>query len=1619
MSYVNLHTHSEYSNLKVIDSINKLDVLIKTAKDIGLRGMALTDHDTLSGHVKALNFYKSMCEKDESWKDFKLILGNEIYLTENGRNKETAAKGQRYPHFILLALDSIGHEQIREISSRAWNRSFTMFLTRVPTWYSDLEEVIGSNPGHVVATSACIGGQLGINFQSTKDSELAESFISWCKGIFLEENFFLEMAPSSYEDQIAYNKWLMELSIKTNTPLTIATDAHYTRPEKRQIHEAFLKSKEEERETKDFYMYTYLMTEEEIKELMPYLNEEIINEALANTNKIADRASEYSLFDKQKIPHLEDDRGSIEWNQVIDRIRIREKFKYLNNYLSSDEEDDRYLIYLALTKLNSMKISKDKKEQILDRLEQELEECWEISKKIEQPISSYLLTVRNVIGLIWNEANSLVGVARGSAGGFILNYLIDITQMNPLEQGTNLPHWRFIHKDRPELPDIDVDSEGSKRPLIVEAIKNAAGRVGGQAVSVCTFGTEGTRSAILTAARGLGIDIDIAQYLAGMIPQERGFLWSLSDCVYGNEEKGRKKIRSLIDEFNKNDNLLETALEIEGLVCRTGIHACFDGETKVPTNNGVKNIKDIRIGDSVLTIDGTYQKVTKTMINDSEHLYEIKSKGIIEPIKATANHPFLVLRDSQELWVNVEDLKIDDRIGTPINNKEIPLKWELDIPMSNELIWFFGRFVGDGWLEERCRKGKYLDCDKDILLCCNKNNNEKEVIIDFLERAGLKYRISEYRTSYKFVIHNLSLLKWMRIFGKGAYNKTIPACILDLPKEQLTWFLNGYLSADGHKDKWGTYSYKTISPSLAFGLNVIYHKLNLNYVTNGIQYTLGKEIIENRTVSAHNRYYGILSQKKKDWNSIIHNNKIWYKIDSIEEIDNNDFVYNLEVENNHTYLANGAIVHNCGIVIFNDPIYKRNALMKAPNGTDITQYDLGDTEFMGGIKFDLLSVEGLDKIHATLDLLLEDKKIEWQGTLKKTYDKYLHPDILDRESIDMWKLLWDNKLIDAFQMDSSVGKQTLSLTKPSNIPELTAANSLMRLMPEGAKETPPETFAKFKEDITLWYKEMLDAGLNEEEIGILKKEIGYTYGVANTQEEIMLLAMNPAIANFSVKEANKLRKAVAKKKASVLAEVKTMFYEKGLANNTSQAMLDYTWNIQIMKQAGYGFSIIHATAYSLIGLQEMNLAYKFPSVYWTTACLSINSGAADIDDDNNKNTNYGKLSSAIGRIQNNGVIVELPNINIAKFGFTPDVEQNSIMFGLKGISEINDTLIKKIIENRPYTGVEDFIVKCNPQSKQIINLIKSGCFDDLAKKDRREILYDYIKSVTPGKTRITLQNMPSLIRYGLIPDEYSFFIKLFNFNKYLKNSETPSGYGVDDRAYDYLESNFDLSNISTMNNKMFMSKHAWDNIYKKNIDGIRVWMQSEQDNLISQIQEKEIGLVWDKYCEGNISCWEMDTLGFYYSGHELNDVNPTPFEITRITDLPDSPEILYKQKISKDKEIPVYKISTIMGTVLDKTSYKHTITLLTLDGVITVKCVNEQFGKYDKTISRISEETGKKETVENSWFKKGNKIIINGWKNGDMFMARGRKVANIYPFHKITEIDDLGNITTTRFRFDD
>lgn len=267
-------------------------------------------------------------------------------------------------------------------------------------------------------------------------------------------------------------------------------------------------------------------------------------------------------------------------------------------------------------------------------------------------------------------------------------------------------------------------------------------------------------------------------------------------------------------------------------------------------------------------------------------------------------------------------------------------------------------------------------------------------------------------------------------------------------------------------------------------------------------------------------------------------------------------------------LISGRSSHASGVYIYNHPYVELNAMMKAPNGSDVSQFDMDDSDYMGGLKFDYLTVQALDTMRTTIDILIEDGYVEEKGSIRETYMSILDPDELV-DSKEIWDLAASGKVLGLFQFETAVGGDAIAKVEPDDLIEAAHVNSLMRLMPtERGGEAPTDKFVRFKNNISLWYTEMKDQGLNEEEVKVMEAHLEKFYGVAADQETLMKISMDPAISNFTLTQANGLRKAVAKKNPVVMEKVKIEFFECGLAAGTRSELLNYVWQFVAMPQAG-------------------------------------------------------------------------------------------------------------------------------------------------------------------------------------------------------------------------------------------------------------------------------------------------------------------------------------------------------------------------------------------------------------------------------------------------------------------
>ena len=1274
MSFIGIHNHSdEGSNLRLRDSINKVPEMIEYAHFLGHKGICFTEHESITSSLNALKYYYS--HKDlEGWKDFKVVLGNEIYLCTNDVTADNK-KNSRFPHFILVALNAKGHKCIRELSTIAWSHSFMNVMMRVPTYYEDLENIMCSYKGDVVASSACLGGALphrlleyrNIEYNKSEYQNIWQSckdWINYITDIFGKGYFFLELQPSHMDEQIYVNKKLLQLARETDTPYIITTDSHYLKKEDREIHKIFLNSQDGDREIDDFYSTTYIMSEEEIHEYMDeYYGEEVVQKGIDNTMLIYNMVEDYDLRKDLEIPYVP--LNTNEPNKVLYE-KYKDKISLLKDFYLSEYDCDRHLIRDIISYIDTD--IHYQTELGYESINDCLISIKNSSEKMKVRWSAYLLQIADFVNIAW-EAGTLVGAGRGSGVGFCLLHILGITQINPLREQTKTYAWRFLNPERASVLDIDIDICGSKRDTVIQALKNVYGE--DRISKVMTLSTEKSRSAILTAARGLGMDNDIAQYISSLIVSDRGMLRTLSQMYYGDEEN--KPIAEFVNEMNKYPQLWEASQKIEGLVNGVGSH------------------------------------------------------------------------------------------------------------------------------------------------------------------AG-------------------------------------------------------------------------------------------------------------------------------------------------------------------------------GIILVDKPFTESTALMKTNSGDVITQFDLHMCEDCSLIKVDLLCIDALDKIQSCLELLIEEGIIEKQNSLKETYEKYLGVYTLERESKDMWNMLLNHKVMSFFQMEKESGVQAVALAQPQSVDELATINSVMRLMAsEKNGESPLQKYARFRNNINEWYKEMSDYGLSVEEQNILKNIIGISFGICEAQEYLVLLTQHPKIGGFSLTWGDRLRKAVAKKKPKEFLQLEQEFFENAKEKHLSEKLTEYVWKVLINTQRGYGFNKSHTLSYSIIGLQELNLCYKYNPIHWQTANLIVDSGS--IEGDLGGATNYGKIAIAIASVQKEGVKVELPLINSVSFGFKPDVNNNRIIFGLKGMNGIGDEIAQLIIQNQHFQSIEDFAIKMIDtkliKTSQMIQLIKGGCFTELHSKNRIDTMQWFLKKyVFTPCDKLTMQQFAKMQELKIIPNELNLAIKMLNFKKYVLDEESlfekhidkdkkipkrgyhDGYYLLDNNSQPFFKEHFtENSIVKTKGDYYIVSEKLFTKEVDEKIQPLKDWF--ETSSALQLYNETLFNKTWEQYASGSLSSWSMKALSYYDNEHELEYVNEELYGIVNFFDLSSEPETYdyYTKYINGEaRTIPKYKISRIAGTVLNADNLHYMVTLLTKYGAVQVKFNKGHYAFYNKQISaKLDDNSDKKTVLEKSWLSRGSKIIVAGIRREDIF----------------------------------
>ena len=364
---------------------------------------------------------------------------------------------------------------------------------------------------------------------------------------------------------------------------------------------------------------------------------------------------------------------------------------------------------------------------------------------------------------------------------------------------------------------------------------------------------------------------------------------------------------------------------------------CFVVDTLVLTKNGYKKIVDITTDDEVLTHRNQYKKVVDFLEQGKKAIWHIKAMGFDE-LKTTSNHKFFVRERSYSYatnksgnrvktrsfgnpeWVECQDLTINHFLGIAINQESKMPSWDgveytrgkstyvkNSLPINDDRFWYLvGRYLGDGWIRNRKERNGNLS---GVTVCCGEHKIE-----EFKDAIGdlFTYTLIKERTVYKLQFSNKELATFMEQFGRGASNKKLPGFIFDLPVSKLKMMLDGYMASDGYKVDETLFKVSSVSKELIYGIAQCVAKVyHTPYSIHKVEVEK-KKVIEGRVVNQRDYYVLTYKTKSSDASEAFYEDGyIWFPIRDIIETNEKEDTYDITVEEDHSFTANGCIAHNC------------------------------------------------------------------------------------------------------------------------------------------------------------------------------------------------------------------------------------------------------------------------------------------------------------------------------------------------------------------------------------------------------------------------------------------------------------------------------------------------------------------------------------------------------------------------------------------------------------------------------------------------------------------------------------------------------------------------------------
>ncbi len=520
MSFVHLHTHSQYS---LLESSTSSQDMAKMAFEDKMPALALTDNGNMFGAIEHYFACKDL--------GINPILGIDVYLAPNGRHKKERGTNTR---LVLLAENFKGYQNLCKISSIGYKEGF-YYKPRIDM------DVLKENNENIIALTGSLYGVVPWTV-SQKGEDAALQKIRELKDIF-HEGLYLEICRTGLPQLESINRFLVEASKITSTPLVATNDVHYLESEDFLAQEVMIcigtnkTLQDEKRKTlgsKEFFF-------KKTKQMKSLFKD--IPETIENTLKIADQINiEFQLKDSHGKPIYHLPSYPISKGETLKAAMKRHSEEGLELRFKEHQ-------------LCGEGVTKERKQEYFKRLEYELETIHRMG------FDGYFLIVQDFIK--WAKQCEIpVGPGRGSGAGSLVAYSLQITDLDPMLHG--LIFERFLNPERLSMPDFDIDFCQERRHEVIEYVTQ---KYGEECVSqIITFGKLQARAAIRDIGRVMGMIFSEVDVVAKLIPDKLGI--SLKEAI-----QMEPRLTQLMEKKPQIHSLMELAQKIEGLVRHASIHA--------------------------------------------------------------------------------------------------------------------------------------------------------------------------------------------------------------------------------------------------------------------------------------------------------------------------------------------------------------------------------------------------------------------------------------------------------------------------------------------------------------------------------------------------------------------------------------------------------------------------------------------------------------------------------------------------------------------------------------------------------------------------------------------------------------------------------------------------------------------------------------------------------------------------------------------------------------------------------------------------------------------------------------------------------------------------------------